>query len=72
MPIIVISAKTSLDDKVNLLELGSGDYITNPFELEEIFGNINENSNNKEHKFKELILNEQFRALKDLIQNAIK
>lgn len=78
MPIIVISAKTALDDKVNVLELGADDYITKPFELEEILArvnsqlrryrkfseNINDNFNNKEHKFKELILNEQSRLVK--------
>lgn len=78
MPIIVISAKTALDDKVNVLELGADDYITKPFELEEILArvnsqlrryrkfseNINDNFNNKEHKFKELILNEQSRSVK--------
>lgn len=76
--IIVISAKTSLDDKVKVLELGADDYITKPFELEEIlarvnaqlrryrrFGeNINDNFNNEEHKFKELVLNEQSRSVK--------
>ena len=76
--IIVISAKTSLDDKVNVLELGADDYITKPFELEEIlarvnaqlrryrrFGkNINDDFNNEEHKFKELVLNEQSRSAK--------
>lgn len=76
--IIVISAKTSLDDKVNVLELGADDYITKPFELEEIlarvnaqlrryrrFGeSINDNFNSEEHKFKELVLNEQSRTVK--------
>ena len=38
MPVIISSAKTDLDDKINLLQLGADDYITKPFELGEILG----------------------------------
>ena len=41
IPIIVISAKTSLKDKVNLLNMGADDYITKPFESEEIIARVN-------------------------------
>lgn len=41
VPILIISAKTSLEDKVNLLELGADDYITKPFELEELVARVN-------------------------------
>lgn len=42
-PIIVISAKTSLSSKVELLRLGADDYITKPFEPEEVLARINAN-----------------------------
>lgn len=35
-PIIVVSAKDSLDSKVNLLTAGAEDYITKPFEIQEL------------------------------------
>lgn len=41
VPILIISAKTALEDKVNLLELGADDYITKPFELEELVARVN-------------------------------
>lgn len=77
IPVIVISAKTSLDDKVNLLNLGVDDYITKPFELDEIVARINaqlrryrkfNTTTKKEDKsneiiFKDLILNEESRSV---------
>lgn len=36
MPIIVISAKTSLGSKVEVMKNGADDYITKPFEVEEV------------------------------------
>lgn len=35
-PVIVISAKSSLDSKVGLLTAGADDYMTKPFELQEL------------------------------------
>lgn len=40
MPIIVISAKSDLNDKVNLLTLGADDYITKPFEVSEVIARV--------------------------------
>lgn len=37
---IIISAKNSLDDKVNGLELGADDYLTKPFQLPELHARI--------------------------------
>ncbi len=34
--LIVLSAKNSLDDKINGLDLGADDYLTNPFQLSEL------------------------------------
>lgn len=38
--VIVISAKNSLDDKINRLNLGADDYITKPFHLSELNARI--------------------------------
>ena len=52
-PIIVITAKDSILDKVELLDLGANDYICKPFAMEELLARIRvvtrnkENSNNK-------------------------
>ncbi|MDO4849974.1 MAG: response regulator transcription factor [Coriobacteriia bacterium] len=35
-PLIVISARADIADKVSLLELGANDYLTKPFDLEEL------------------------------------
>jgi len=40
IPIIVLTAKTSLISKVQLLDIGADDYITKPFETEELFARI--------------------------------
>ena len=40
VPVIVLSAKTALEDKVSLLSTGADDYLTKPFELEELLARI--------------------------------
>ncbi|WP_449355450.1 response regulator transcription factor [Virgibacillus natechei] len=40
-PVIVLSAKEKLDQKLNLFELGADDYVTKPFEVEELLARIN-------------------------------
>ena len=40
VPVIVLSAKTDLSDKVELLELGADDYLTKPYQLEELWARI--------------------------------
>ena len=75
MPIIVISAKTSLNDKVNVLNIGADDYITKPFESEEIIARVNSNLRgyrkyktettlDKIYKFKNITLDEERREVK--------
>jgi DNA-binding response OmpR family regulator len=75
IPIIVISAKTSLQDKIKVLNLGADDYIIKPFESEEIIARVNSQlrryrkfdmqlNKNKEYKFKELTLDEESRQAK--------
>lgn len=40
IPVIVVSAKDSLDSKVNLLTGGAEDYITKPFEIQELVARV--------------------------------
>ena len=40
VPIIVLSAKTELSDKVELLDSGADDYLTKPYQLEELWARI--------------------------------
>lgn len=40
IPVIILSAKGSLSDKLNLLKLGADDYITKPFEPEEVIARV--------------------------------
>lgn len=49
IPIIVLTAKNSLMSKVQLLDIGADDYITKPFEIEELFARIRVILRNKSH-----------------------
>ncbi len=40
VPIIVLSARTELSDKVELLSSGADDYLTKPYQLEELWARI--------------------------------
>lgn len=40
IPVIVVSAKSGLEDKVNLLMDGACDYLTKPFEIRELLARI--------------------------------
>ena len=40
IPVIIISAKTDVSNKVNLLLEGASDYITKPFEISELLARI--------------------------------
>jgi DNA-binding response OmpR family regulator len=40
MPIIALTAKGGLDDKVHVLELGADDYMTKPFEAKELIARV--------------------------------
>ena len=40
IPVIVVSAKAGVDDKVQLLLKGAADYVTKPFEMKELLARI--------------------------------
>lgn len=68
IPIIVISAKISPKDKVNSLLNGANDYITKPFNNDELLARIevqlrNNTTNHQELEFKELKLLNDNRTL---------
>ncbi len=70
MPVIVISAKIDKKNKVELLNLGADDYITKPFDIEEVSARIysnlrrymkfnNNNDENQNLVYKDIILNKE-------------
>ena len=70
IPMIVISAKISPEDKVNVLLNGANDYITKPFSTEELLARIQvqfrikeSKRENKELTYKEMILSEERQAI---------
>lgn len=40
VPVIVLTAKNELDEKINLLTEGADDYITKPFEIKEVIARV--------------------------------
>lgn len=65
-PVIILSAKDELTAKVNVLMLGADDYITKPFELEELYARItvqlrkaSPQQGDKCETYKELVLSGQ-------------
>ena len=53
VPIIVLTAKNSLISKIQLLDIGADDYVTKPFEIEELFARIRVILRNKSHFLKD-------------------
>ena len=65
-PIIMLTAKGELEDKVSGLEMGADDYITKPFEMKEVLARIHavlrrmgpeEESGEKKLSFDKLVIN---------------
>ena len=62
IPIIVISAKISSEDKVSILSSGANDYITKPFNIDELLARIkvqlriNKIKHNNNLHYKDMIL----------------
>ena len=65
LPVIVLTAKDSLDEKVKVLTSGADDYITKPFEIREVLARIQVQLRHIEEKeikesnlsFREMVLN---------------
>lgn len=71
VPVLIISAKNSLGDKVSLLKDGADDYITKPFEPEEVIARVQailrrvgkENNTSKIITYKNIKLYPDFRKV---------
>lgn len=68
IPVIIVSAKDSLDSKINLLTGGAEDYLTKPFEIQELVARVgvqirrfakDGSMDVKTLKYKDLILNQE-------------
>lgn len=69
-PIIMFSARDSVMDKVNGLQIGADDYIPKPFAIEELLARIEvvfrrqDNTNNSIVKFKDIVIDRRSRVVK--------
>lgn len=69
-PIIMLSAKDSVMDKVSGLQMGADDYVSKPFAIEELLARIQvvfrreNNANSKTLNFKDLSINIESRLVK--------
>lgn len=69
-PIIMLSAKDSVIDKVNGLQIGAEDYIAKPFVIEELIARIEvvfrrqDNLKESKVKFKDIVINVNSRSVK--------
>ena len=70
IPIIVLTAKDEIKNKVELLDMGADDYITKPFEIQELFARMRVALKNKRDyqinnmlRYDDLVLNTQNKEL---------
>jgi len=70
IPVIILSAKDKLDNKLSLFAMGADDYVTKPFEIEELLARIHVHVKRKginqpasEYRHKKLILDEDTRGI---------
>lgn len=66
VPVIVVSAKDSLDSKVSLLTSGAEDYVTKPFEVQELIARVGVQI----RRFSETEQQEEYLKYKDLSLHA--
>lgn len=67
IPIIVLTAKDQILNKVELLDMGADDYLTKPFEIEELFARMRVAfRNKKDFKVYNCLVYENFKLDKDL------
>ncbi len=76
IPVIVASAKVSVEEKIELLESGANDYVTKPFDLRELLARVHVQcnisskvskntiqDNNNLIQYKELVINQELRTV---------
>ena len=51
VPVILLTAKNSVEDKVSGLDLGANDYVTKPFQMEELLARIRANLRMKKRRY---------------------
>lgn len=69
MPVILLTAKDSVEDKVTGLDLGANDYMTKPFQIEELLARIRAALRQFEKSSPEKPGNETWLKVKDLHLN---
>ena len=69
-PVILLTAKGSIEDKVSGLDLGATDYITKPFEIEELLARIRA-ALRLALKSKDAVRTDQWLEIADLRLNAV-
>lgn len=67
-PIIIISAKDTIDSKVNLLQAGADDYLCKPFDLKELEVRIQvqlrkHSRNQPEKTYRDLLLHDDYKTI---------
>ena len=72
--VIMLTAKSSIDDKMNGFNNGADDYLTKPFHMEELLARVNiqlrkDDINNDVLKYEDLELNIKKLILKNIVNN---
>lgn len=69
-PVIVISAKSTVSVKIDLLKLGADDYVTKPFDIDEIIARVESNLRrfhqqnvNQEIRYKDIVLHTELKHI---------
>jgi DNA-binding response OmpR family regulator len=68
-PVILLTAKGSVEDKVSGLDLGANDYITKPFQIEELFARIRAVLRMRSSTPESVVINDEWLSAGDLKLN---